>query len=196
VASLNEYFFKELESFGVHQELTISSSTGVTKAVTEKVHFDLQAGVNFISYFFPEGIFDVALAQYLLSDPGQAITRVKEAVSTFTAHPTGDPEGVVPEDQPLSGRVWFYVDDYLDAAVRAVVIDQAASTGVSLKIRDRAHADYLTEHESPLAFISHDSRDKEDVARPLAERLSSMLWPVWYDEYSLRVGQSLRESID
>ena len=65
MASLNEYFFKELESFGVHKELTISSSTGVTKAVTEKVHFDLQAGVNFISYFFPEGVFDVALAQYL-----------------------------------------------------------------------------------------------------------------------------------
>ncbi len=50
--------------------------------------------------------------------------------------------------------------------------------------------------EKPLAFISHDSRDKEAVAKKIAFGLQRMLCPVWYDEYSLKVGQNLRESIE
>jgi hypothetical protein len=45
-------------------------------------------------------------------------------------------------------------------------------------------------------FISHASEDKDSVARPLAEHLRSYGLNVWYDEFSLRLGDSLRESID
>jgi hypothetical protein len=117
-------------------------------------------------------------------------------MSSLVSHPTSNPEGIVSEDQPFSGRVFLYIDDYLDAALRADLLEHAKSVGIGLKICDSAHADFLTEHESPWAFISQDSQDKDELARPLAEKLSSMMCPVWYDEYSLRVGQSLRESID
>jgi hypothetical protein len=50
--------------------------------------------------------------------------------------------------------------------------------------------------EKPLAFISHDSLDKDSVARPLTITLQKMLCPVWYDEFALRVGDPLRESIE
>lgn len=46
------------------------------------------------------------------------------------------------------------------------------------------------------AFICHASEDKGDVARPLAERLRGTGLKVWYDEFSLKLGDSLRESID
>lgn len=45
-------------------------------------------------------------------------------------------------------------------------------------------------------FISHASEDKADVARPLAEMLKAKGLNVWYDEYSLQIGDSLRLSID
>ena len=45
-------------------------------------------------------------------------------------------------------------------------------------------------------FISHASEDKDHVARPLAEYLTERRIDVWYDEYSLKPGDSLRESID
>ena len=45
-------------------------------------------------------------------------------------------------------------------------------------------------------FISHASEDKDDVARPLAETLQVGGLSVWYDEFSLRMGDSLRRSID
>ena len=50
--------------------------------------------------------------------------------------------------------------------------------------------------ERPVAFICHDSRDKERVARPIAEGLSRLACPVWYDDFSLNVGDHLRESIE
>jgi hypothetical protein len=50
--------------------------------------------------------------------------------------------------------------------------------------------------ERPAAFICHDSRDKERIARPIAEGLSRLACPVWYDEFSLDVGDHLRESIE
>lgn len=46
------------------------------------------------------------------------------------------------------------------------------------------------------AFISHASEDKEDVARPLAVALRLRGLRIWYDEFELRVGDSLRRSID
>ena len=45
-------------------------------------------------------------------------------------------------------------------------------------------------------FISHASEDKESFARPLATELVARGCAVWYDEFSLDIGDSLRESID
>ena len=45
-------------------------------------------------------------------------------------------------------------------------------------------------------FISHAWEDKEDVARPLAEALRRKGLRVWYDEFTLTLGDSLRRSID
>ncbi len=45
-------------------------------------------------------------------------------------------------------------------------------------------------------FISHASEDKEEFVRPLAETLENMGVKVWYDEFTLKVGDSLRRSID
>ncbi len=45
-------------------------------------------------------------------------------------------------------------------------------------------------------FISHAWEDKEAVARPLAKALEREGLRVWYDEFTLRVGDSLRRSID
>jgi hypothetical protein len=48
----------------------------------------------------------------------------------------------------------------------------------------------------PLLFICHASEDKTTFVRELADALSASGLSVWYDEFSLRPGDSLRESID
>jgi RNA-directed DNA polymerase len=46
------------------------------------------------------------------------------------------------------------------------------------------------------AFISHASEDKDEIARPLAKALVNVGLTVWYDEYELSVGDSLRMKIE
>ena len=45
-------------------------------------------------------------------------------------------------------------------------------------------------------FISHASEDKNDFVDPLAEALQRHGLRVWYDDFALEVGDSLRRSID
>src|SRR5690606_21246379 len=45
-------------------------------------------------------------------------------------------------------------------------------------------------------FISHASEDKDEVVRPLANALREAGLSVWYDEFELRIGDSLRRKID
>ena len=45
-------------------------------------------------------------------------------------------------------------------------------------------------------FISHASEDKDSLARPLAHQLKRLGVNIWFDEFTLRPGDSLRRSID
>lgn len=45
-------------------------------------------------------------------------------------------------------------------------------------------------------FISHANEDKDAIVRPLATELERLSVRVWYDEFSLKLGDSLSESID
>lgn len=45
-------------------------------------------------------------------------------------------------------------------------------------------------------FISHASEDKNEVVRPLALALQVKQLRVWYDEFELKIGDSLRQKID
>lgn len=45
-------------------------------------------------------------------------------------------------------------------------------------------------------FISHASEDKDEIVRPLANELKNAGLSVWYDEFELKIGDSLRRKID
>lgn len=45
-------------------------------------------------------------------------------------------------------------------------------------------------------FISHASEDKETIVRQLADTLEKLKVKIWFDEFSLKVGDSLSKSID
>ena len=78
--------------------------------------------------------------------------------------------------------------------------DEAFSfhTGITMRLlaRDYEHTDVAPEEIGYDAFISHASEDKDSIVRPLAKLLSKMGFQIWYDEFELSVGDSLRQSID
>ena len=61
------------------------------------------------------------------------------------------------------------------------------------EVEELFYDDYEKDYD---VFISHASEDKDDVARPLAEALRKNGLSVWYDEFELRIGDSLRRKID
>lgn len=78
--------------------------------------------------------------------------------------------------------------------------DEAFSfhTGLMIRMMDR---NYVESDEPPEeigydAFISHATEDKDDLVRPLAGMLKEYGFRIWYDEFELEIGDSLRESID
>ena len=72
----------------------------------------------------------------------------------------------------------------------------AAEKRLLLQYRGPEYAAARSALEKPVAFICHDTRDKDAVARPIALGLQKRMCWVWFDEYSLNVGDSLRESIE
>ena len=78
--------------------------------------------------------------------------------------------------------------------------DEAFSfhTGLMLRVMEK---DWEKSEEPPDdvgydVFICHASEDKDQIVRPLAQALDSLGFYVWYDEFELKVGDSLRQSID
>jgi hypothetical protein len=69
----------------------------------------------------------------------------------------------------------------------AAVLDQAARAPLPAERVEDAQYDF---------FISHASEDKEGFVRELATKLRDLGATVFYDEFTLRVGDSLRRKID
>jgi Skp family chaperone for outer membrane proteins len=70
----------------------------------------------------------------------------------------------------------------------------SALTDVSRAISRAPDAIVITQEHD--AFISHASEDKDELVRPLANALQKAGHNIWYDEFSLTIGDSLRKSID
>lgn len=86
-----------------------------------------------------------------------------------------------------SGRVGSSVR-VLSGRLRPV--QEMPLTSVPTLVRDK-HDDIKYD-----VFISHASEDKDEVVRPLAQALRDGGLSVWYDEIELKIGNSLRQSID
>lgn len=95
-----------------------------------------------------------------------------------------------------SNRIYFYTET-MPSLLELQQIDVYAKTkSYTITIRSINYLETKMATEKPHAFISHDSRDKELIAKPLAVGLNSRLCFVWYDEFSLKIGDSLRQSIE
>jgi hypothetical protein len=76
-------------------------------------------------------------------------------------------------------------------AVSTQAAEQAETTPTTTPVgKDPAQVEH---HD---VFISHAGEDKESIARPLARALRELGYRVWFDEFELRIGMSLRRSID
>jgi len=73
---------------------------------------------------------------------------------------------------------------------------EAPLASVPSLVRDITPGGQIKDDREFDVFISHASEDKEEVVRPLAHALKNGGLRVWYDEFELKIGDSLRRKID
>lgn len=104
--------------------------------------------------------------------------------------------------QGLRGTVRSGIRVIPGAALRPLpTINEAPLRSIPTLVRDAVNDDLAPTVDAPDGrtfdvFISHASEDKDEVVRPLAIALQSSGLSVWYDEFELRIGDSLRRKID
>jgi hypothetical protein len=99
-----------------------------------------------------------------------------------------------------SGRIVFEIPQ----ETKERLFDHCRGKGISLRDWFIGQAEQLLGRSTGLtlpsqkysAFISHAHEDKELFVRPLAQALDRLGLAIWYDEFELQVGDSLRRSID
>ena len=196
VATLKEYFakdFNRLLNVATEHKATIRD---VDEPILYpvRVHLDFDGSAKFVSIYVPSGIDPVGLTKFYVEDISHAL---KIAVSVGVATGYGKLGfHASSEDLVFTGRLFVYSEDALDNATLLQLHEYCSSSGIKLVFRSSGYRDERNRHERPQAFIAHDSRDKKEVAEPIAVGLQKRMCPVWYDEFSLRVGASLRESIE
>jgi len=105
-----------------------------------------------------------------------------------------------------SGRWYVAVDmQGLQGSTKASVrmlpgmlpeIQERPLSEVPSLVRDNVPPPVESGGETHDVFISHASEDKDELVRPLANALIALGLNVWFDEMTLRIGDSLRQKID
>lgn len=108
----------------------------------------------------------------------------------------GDPNWEDSAGLGRSSRMYFYVEASLTEVEMKAIRIQGEKLSYHIQFRNSSYQKMRDQNEAPFAFISHDSRDKESIAKDIAVGLQKRLCPVWYDEFTLKVGDNLRESIE
>lgn len=195
MASLYEYFVRDsANNLTAHRELQLSDGNGRGYGkIVGKLHLDFEANAKFVSFYVPE-IEGIECPEILALN----------AISDFIDN-THSTVGVVAgfgkdmqDAQTLNftGQVYLYSEKQVSENLKGQILAEAKEMNQKIIFRDSDYVEERNKFEKPHAFISHDSRDKREIAEPIALQLQRLMCPVWYDEYSLRVGDGLRESIE
>lgn len=210
MATLRQYFDTDFKhTLSVHKTIRIDTSN-LEFEIIGRIHLDFNANCKFMSYFIPKSINTIGICEALIMDHQELVDELTSVVkiSAGYAKPRyklliqgdhGDfeyDEIIDASELIFTGRIFIYSETNLVEKDETTLQNFAKKENTATIFRSQNYVEARSQFEKPLAFISHDSRDKDNVARELAIQLSKMMCPVWYDEFSLRVGTSLRESIE
>lgn len=196
MATLREYFDTDPKALTYHKDWILRAEGADELRVVAKIHYEFLAGAKHWSFYFPSEARPSAIEAILAADEtSRCELSSDDGLETRLGHASQPDEMLSSNDLVFTGLVTVYFDGPIDTHYRKHLQSVAAAHGLKLRLLDTAYADARARNETPLAFVSHDSRDKEFV-RKLAQTLVSMGCPIWYDEYSLQVGDRLRASIE
>lgn len=158
-----------------------------------RIHLDFKSNAYYISIYLGKTDVLNCPALVALSKLDEMLETKEEIELGFTQE--GENQ-LKTSDMIFTKRIYIYDENSSAARYDEAVQEQALKNGHLLQIRRNNYAEKRNNLEKPYAFLSHDSRDKDLIAKPIVHGLTKLACPIWYDEYSLQIGDSLRESIE
>jgi hypothetical protein len=195
VATLREIYDATHPELNAGANLTIMAD-GKSFVVNGRCHYSFDTNTSYVSYYVQDPGAWLPQFRVLVNNPEAACEQAQGSVHLTMGNPALGIPMQSAHDLRFAGRMYLYVEALLSEEERGKLLQAGKERGLSIELRDLRWLETHNSSTRPLAFLSHDSRDKDDVARPLAIELGRLLCPVWFDEYSLKVGDSLSESID
>ena len=199
MATIREYFATDIRALSVQAEWGLRDPAGTPMPpVIAKVAIDLDGNARYWWFFIPDGADPRLYVSSILASPetDRCVLSAEGDSVLIDAGFAKYSERASSATLVFTRRIFFYIDAMLSIAERESLTQLGGDRKFHVLVRDREYAAKRSELEKPLAFISHDTRDKDSLVRELANELSKLMCPVWYDEYSLKVGASLRTSIE
>jgi hypothetical protein len=195
MATLRQYFDTDFAKHSGNAALTwkVREPDGSCFEIVARLHQDFVSGSKFASFYLPRVKQVFEACSEVLDHVQDLIDSVENAMYVACGYPGEQRDA---KTLVFTGTVYIYSDADLSAQELSALRAKAASLKQFVEVRGSAIVNLRSSSERPKAFICHDSRDKEALVRPLAISLSKLNCPIWYDEYSLRVGDSLRESVE
>jgi hypothetical protein len=195
--TIRNYFLNDFVaiSFDNPLQLQITNENNEIQTVSfdEKVVNQNDGSTRFFVYFIPRSNLTALVCKEMILNYKNSIERA-EQIETIPGR-QGD-LNIGKHRSIYSKRIYFYTESDISSSDLLILEKIAGENDLYLTFRNSKYLKTKMDIEKPQAFISHDSRDKEEIARKLAYGLSSRLCTVWYDEYSLKIGDSLRDSIE
>ncbi|MGS2738760.1 toll/interleukin-1 receptor domain-containing protein [Sinomicrobium sp. M5D2P17] len=198
--TLKEYFNNDFTDLSLDSDLTMTihkSDKNIqsteTVIIKRRVRHNLDSSCRLLTFYIPERKDTLLIIGNILENIANHIEQSND-VESIGGYENDLQIGT--HENIFSHRLYFYTESSLTKDEIIKLDKFCKGKKVFATIRSEEYVKTRMKKEKPLAFISHDSRNKETIAKPLAIGLSSRLCSVWYDEYSLKVGQSLRESIE
>jgi len=169
MATLREYFDTDFPVLNTATTLSLTlsnklSSQSATYEVPARVHQDFDSGIKYISYFVGSCPDIYALCEGLVMNPQWVMDAVAQTVEVQSGYP--GQKMLNTADLKFSGRIFLYTEDVLPLEAAAKLEEQGQQAGISVVVRSSICAHERSRFEKPLAFISHDWRDKADIAKP------------------------------
>lgn len=183
MASLLEYFKTDFAAMTLDYQISISTIPDFT--IERRVGIEAYSYAKFIAYYIPRAAEALGIATLLLSDSEKAITESNDI--EIISGTTGDTHIGIPGtvNAAFGRRLFLYTETDFSPEELAYLDAQAKAGSLWVTVRGPEYARQKSAEEKPLAFILHDSQDRDATALKIAQGLHKLACPVWYGDYTL-----------
>lgn len=120
---------------GITREVIVTDETTREHVVlVERVHFDFERAVAFVSYFVPYTVNTLSCCAAALSRPNTAIVQATESVDVIKRG-AFSPDGIAASGLSFSREVLFYTENFLDEEELAALKDLGNDLSLVIRMR-------------------------------------------------------------